>query len=110
MPQRSPGELFVIQPASPRPVDVVGIARLAAESTPLKSKRGADYFLLPAHSILNRCSTPGMPFRWTINPYRGCEFGCKYCYARHTHEYMGMNDPLEFEEKIYSKKDAGEIL
>jgi DNA repair photolyase len=51
-----------------------------------------------------------MPFAWTINPYRGCEFGCKYCYARYTHEFLGMENPNEFEEKIYSKELAGEIL
>ena len=44
-----------------------------------------------------------MPFRWTINPYRGCEFGCKYCYARYTHEFMERRDPLAFEREIYAK-------
>jgi DNA repair photolyase len=50
-----------------------------------------------------------VPFNWTINPYRGCEFGCKYCYARYTHEYMEI-DGGEFEKKIYVKKDAGELV
>ncbi|MGD0403291.1 MAG: radical SAM protein [Candidatus Acidiferrales bacterium] len=50
-----------------------------------------------------------MPFRWTVNPYRGCEFGCKYCYARYTHEYMDI-DGGEFESKIYVKKDAGAVV
>ncbi|MSO20155.1 MAG: radical SAM protein [Acidobacteria bacterium] len=76
----------------------------------LKDKQLAEYFLLPARSVLNPCTSPRLPFRWTINPYRGCEFGCKYCYARYTHEFMGLDDPLDFEEKIYSKQDAGEIL
>jgi DNA repair photolyase len=50
-----------------------------------------------------------MPFRWTINPYRGCEFGCKYCYARYAHEFMEM--PVEeFEEKIYAKHAAAQLL
>ncbi|MGO9590023.1 MAG: radical SAM protein [Candidatus Acidiferrales bacterium] len=49
-----------------------------------------------------------MPFRWTVNPYRGCEFGCKYCYARYTHEYMEI-DGGDFESKIYVKKDAGPL-
>ncbi|MGA8869823.1 MAG: radical SAM protein [Candidatus Acidiferrales bacterium] len=49
-----------------------------------------------------------MPFRWTVNPYRGCEFGCKYCYARYTHEYMELNGG-DFESKIYVKKDAGPL-
>jgi DNA repair photolyase len=49
-----------------------------------------------------------VPFRWTVNPYRGCEFGCKYCYARYTHEYMEL-DGSEFESKIYVKQDAGPL-
>jgi DNA repair photolyase len=44
-----------------------------------------------------------MPFRWTINPYRGCEFACRYCYARYTHEFMELRDPEEFERKIFVK-------
>jgi DNA repair photolyase len=51
-----------------------------------------------------------MPFTWTINPYRGCEFACKYCYARYTHEFMEMHDGLEFERKIYVKQNAGWLL
>jgi DNA repair photolyase len=51
-----------------------------------------------------------MPFTWTINPYRGCEFGCRYCYARYTHEFMGMNRWEDFEERIYVKRDAARIL
>jgi DNA repair photolyase len=50
-----------------------------------------------------------VPFEWTINPYRGCEFACKYCYARYTHEYMEL-DGSEFEKKIYVKKDAAPLL
>jgi DNA repair photolyase len=44
-----------------------------------------------------------VPFEWTINPYRGCEFGCKYCYARYTHEFMELRDPRQFEEQIFAK-------
>jgi DNA repair photolyase len=51
-----------------------------------------------------------MPFDWTINPYRGCEFGCKYCYARYTHEFMEMWDGRDFERKIYAKANAPELL
>jgi DNA repair photolyase len=50
-----------------------------------------------------------VPFDWTINPYRGCEFGCLYCYARYTHEYMEL-DGGEFERKIFVKKDAAPLL
>lgn len=89
---------------------LVGIARLAAASPTLRRKNSVEYFELPTESILNRCSNERMPFRWTINPYRGCEFGCKYCYARYTHEFMGLDDPAEFEEKIYSKRGAAALL
>lgn len=89
---------------------LVGIARLASLSVPLASKTEVGYFLLPAKSILNRCTSERMPFAWTINPYRGCEFGCKYCYARYTHEFMGMDDGELFERKIYSKDSAAKIL
>lgn len=89
---------------------LVGIARLASLSAPLASKTEVGYFELPTKSILNRCSSERMPFAWTINPYRGCEFGCKYCYARYTHEFMGMEDGQLFERKIYSKDSAAKIL
>jgi DNA repair photolyase len=72
------------------------------------AKRGAEYFLLPSRSILNRCDSERMPFRWTINPYRGCEFGCQYCYARYTHEYMDL-DGADFERKIFVKENAGPL-
>lgn len=87
---------------------LVGIARLAAASELLEAKRAVEYFELPARSILNR-TRPNMPFQWTINPYRGCEFGCKYCYARYTHEFMEL-DATAFEDKIYAKQAAAELL
>jgi len=86
----------------------VGIARLAALSPLAEAKRGAEYFLLPARSIVNRCDSERVPFPWTINPYRGCEFGCLYCYARYTHEYMEL-DGGEFEKKIFVKQNAGKL-
>lgn len=88
--------------------ELVGIARLAASSPCADARRGTEYFLLPVRSILNRCDSDRVPFRWTVNPYRGCEFGCRYCYARYTHEYMEL-DGGEFERKIYAKENAGEL-
>ena len=90
-------------------VDLVGIARLAASSPKAQAKRGAEYFLLPVRSILNRCDSERVPFTWTVNPYRGCEFGCRYCYARYTHEYMEL-DGSQFQSKIYVKQNAGELV
>jgi len=83
---------------------LIGIARMAAESAPLEAKRRVEYRELPARSYLAPCNSPRLPFRWTINPYRGCEFGCKYCYARYTHEFMELRQSEEFERKIFAKQ------
>jgi len=95
------------------PAPLVGIARLASISpiapTRRKSDERPEYFFLPVKSLLNRCDSNRVPFDWTINPYRGCEFACKYCYARYTHEFMEM-EPAAFEKKIYVKKDAAVLL
>jgi DNA repair photolyase len=82
---------------------LTGIARLAASSPLAASKRRVEYFRLPARRFLNR-GRGCMPFIWSINPYRGCEFGCKYCFARYTHEFMELDGGREFEEKIYVKQ------
>ena len=92
------------------PKHLVGIARLASLGESLDEGHKVEYFSLPAQSLLNKCDSPRMPFTWTINPYRGCEFACKYCYARYTHEFMEMHDGLEFERKIYVKQNAGWLL
>jgi DNA repair photolyase len=82
---------------------LIGIARLAAQSPSLEAKRAVEYRELPTRHYLSRTTNARMPFRWMINPYRGCEFGCKYCYARYTHEFMELRDPAEFERKIFVK-------
>jgi len=89
---------------------LVGIARLAAQSPLVRERAEVEYYRLAARSTLNRESSGRMPFAWTINPYRGCEFGCHYCYARYTHEFMEMWDSRDFERKIYAKADAPELL
>ncbi len=99
--------LPILQPEEPR---LVGIARLASLGHSLDHGHEVEYFSLPVRSLLNRCTSARMPFTWTINPYRGCEFACKYCYARYTHEFMEMRDGLDFERKIYVKQHAAEML
>ena len=89
---------------------LVGIARLAAESMSIGAKRQVEYRSLESRTILNRCSRPRTPVSWTINPYRGCEMGCRYCYARYTHEFMGMEDGKLFETRIYAKSEAAALL
>lgn len=82
----------------------VGIARLAASADLLEAKRRVEYRELPTRRYITRCQSSRVPFEWTINPYRGCEYGCKYCYARYTHEFMDLRDPLEFETRIFAKE------
>ncbi len=86
------------------PVRLVGIARMAAESSVLIEKRRVEYRNLATRKWLNRCQSDRVPFDWTINPYRGCEFGCKYCYARYTHDFLERHDPAAFETEIYAKE------
>lgn len=61
-------------------------------------------------SILARNDSPDIPFTYSINPYRGCEHGCIYCYARPTHEYYGLSSGLDFETQIMVKRDAARLL
>ncbi len=89
---------------------LVGIARLAAEGEALAAGHKVDYISIENRSLLTRCNSPRMPFYWMINPYRGCEFACKYCYARYTHEFMEMRDGLDFERKIYVKQHTAWML
>jgi DNA repair photolyase len=105
------GELFPILPHGP-----IGIARLAAEGENAGQRGGKDglgvqFRTMQPRSILNRVvSKRGVPFTWAINPYRGCEFGCRYCYARYTHEFLDKSDPLLFEREIYIKQQAAWLL
>jgi len=76
----------------------------------LDPRGGVEFTEMPVKQILNRCSNPQSPFQWTINPYRGCEFGCLYCFARYTHEYLELKDPMDFERRILVKRKAAEAL
>src|SRR5260370_38669103 len=80
------------------------------EPEALELRSGVEFVEMPVRRILNRCTSPWMPFRWTINPYRGCEFGCVYCYARYTHDFLELRDPMDFERKIFVKRMAAEVL
>lgn len=68
-------------------------------------------FLDRTQTIINRVAqTSDVPFDWTVNPYRGCEHGCIYCFARPYHEYLGFSSGLDFETKLMAKPDAPELL
>jgi DNA repair photolyase len=76
------------------------------------ARPGPTTVFLPdaSRSIVARNESPDIPFDASINPYRGCEHGCSYCYARPTHEYLGFSAGLDFETKILVKHDAAQLL
>ncbi len=110
---------------------VIGIARMAAQAEHAADGHLIEFRTLEVRSILNKSvSKRQLSLAYSINPYRGCEFGCKYCYARYTHEFMApktpasdseleevlpptvMNfrDPLSFERMIFLKQNAAWLL
>lgn len=69
----------------------------------IDERRGVEYHQLHSKDLLNKFNGRPMPFGWTVNPYRGCEMACRYCFARYTHEFLGLNDRSAFERTIYVK-------
>jgi DNA repair photolyase len=69
----------------------------------VREKGGVAYRDLRTRSLINRCSSERMPFEWTVNPYRGCAMGCRYCYATYTHEYLGVAVPESFHSCVFVK-------
>jgi DNA repair photolyase len=71
--------------------------------------RGMTFYEVQAKSVINRVPEASrMPFRWTINPYRGCQHSCVYCFARKTHEYLDLDSGHDFDSKIVVKVNAPE--
>ena len=104
----------IVQPVS-------GLARMAADATHVADGHQVEFRAIEVRSILNKSvSRRQLPFGWSINPYRGCEFGCQYCYARYTHEFLApkspdgagpnLRDPRMFERLIYMKENAAWLL
>jgi DNA repair photolyase len=87
-------------------VDVVDVD-LTQEERP---RPVTQYFRDGSRSIITRNNSPDVGFETSVNPYRGCEHGCIYCYARPTHEYLGFSAGLDFERKIVVKMNAAELL
>jgi DNA repair photolyase len=75
-----------------------------------RPRRATQYFRDGTKSIITRNNSPDVGFETSLNPYRGCEHGCIYCYARPTHEYLGFSAGLDFESKIMVKMNAPELL
>jgi DNA repair photolyase len=90
---------------------VDGEVRDAGEAGEEWSRAGRTrYFRDHTRGIVARNQSPDIGFEASINPYRGCEHGCVYCYARPTHEYLGLSAGLDFESRIFVKLDAAELL
>ena len=102
-------DLFPILPAESTPP--TGIARLATAGAPCGDGHLVEFRTLPVRSILNNSiSRRRLMFSKSINPFRGCEFACRYCYARYTHEFMELRQPEDFERKIFIKQNAAWLL
>ena len=78
---------------------------LAADANPQ-----TQYLADQSQSVVTENDSPDVPYRFSLNPYRGCSHGCSYCYARPTHEYLGFSAGLDFETKVLVKHQAAELL
>ncbi|MSR47883.1 MAG: PA0069 family radical SAM protein [Planctomycetes bacterium] len=92
-------------------VDLEGLAAaaLAAGDDAIPAPR-TRFFEDASRTILSENDSPDLPFDVSVNPYRGCEHGCSYCYARPTHEYLGLSAGLDFETQIIVKREAPALL
>src|SRR5438270_492426 len=88
--------------------DVVQIDPTSAEEG--KPRRETQFFRDLTKTIIARNDSPDVGFETSVNPYRGCEHGCIYCFARPTHEYLGMSAGLDFESRIMVKENAAKLL
>jgi DNA repair photolyase len=89
----------------PNPFSRTGCVPLAAPRPATTELREES-----ARAILTRNNSPDIPYRWSVNPYRGCQHGCSYCYARRTHEYLDLGAGTDFEHKLTVKVNAPELL
>ena len=91
---------------------MLDLAEVEHDQEYLDSLRNRPTEYLPDHSrtIVAENNSPDVGFRYSINPYRGCSHGCSYCYARPTHEFLGLNAGLDFETKVFVKEDAPRLL
>ncbi len=93
------------------PVRRTGLARMVDLSEPADEGHLVEFRTIKVRSILNKSvSKRKLWFARTINPYRGCEFACRYCYARYTHEFLELKDPAAFERQIFIKQNAAWLL
>jgi DNA repair photolyase len=90
--------------------DARGSASRGDNTAPPPLPASPEYRPLFPRSVLNENPNPDLFFRWTINPYRGCEFGCGYCFARYTHTFLDERGTEDFERRVYVKVSAARVL
>jgi DNA repair photolyase len=93
----------MIRPGVPAPALA---ARLG--TSVLRERAGVRYHELRSRSLLNRCDSARVPFEWTVNPFRGCAMGCRYCYAAYTHDFLGRDGKADFHSVVYVKTGGEE--
>jgi DNA repair photolyase len=113
--RRTPGRGALSNPAGrfarfEREPDTDALAALWREDEATEPGPATEFHVDAARTVISRNASPDLPFRQSINPYRGCEHGCIYCYARATHSYLGLSPGRDFETQIYYKRDASERL
>jgi DNA repair photolyase len=88
------------------------LEHLDCDEEALEARRSVrtEYFTDNAKSVISENDSPDIPFRYSLNPYRGCSHGCSYCFARPTHEYLDLSAGLDFETKIFVKERAPELF
>ncbi|MFQ5989902.1 MAG: PA0069 family radical SAM protein [Candidatus Methylomirabilales bacterium] len=94
----------------PNRFETLSYVRDTEETDPEDPAPNTQFLKDPSRSLIAYNESPDVGFEASINPYRGCEHGCIYCYARPTHEYLGFSAGLDFETKILVKEDAPELL
>ncbi|MEE9218733.1 MAG: PA0069 family radical SAM protein [Acidobacteriota bacterium] len=94
------------EPCRVVPEETCGIGSLLEEEPPPRTIVTAE----KSRTIISRNDSPDVPFDQSINPYKGCEHGCVYCFARPTHAYLGLSPGLDFETRIFSKPEAPSLL
>ena len=94
----------------PNRFELLSVERDPASDQPEAVGLHTQFYRDNSRSIITYNDSPDIPFNASLNPYRGCEHGCAYCYARPYHEYLGLSPGLDFETKIIVKENAPELL